>query len=267
MFNGKAKQLYDCLYAMTRGAIVPAMNVRISRAALMEKAGIGAKVTLEQNLRRLIACGLISMRTIGGIQGGNEYTVYLPEEVSASTSPRTGTSHPSTPTTPSSGENLGALAPLESSGPRAGLSAEVDSTYIAPKTFIKDKDQFDDEAFAELLALLKQTSRELTGKASVPADTARWRELGELLVAELKIAAARTGLVSSVPAFLTEHLRRRLWKKDKAQLERESREAPESAVSTPVDASKCPDCGGSGWWYPEGTEKGVAKCRHANIPQ
>ena len=55
MFNGKAKQLYDCLYSLTRGAIVPSMSVRISRAELMKKSGIGAKVTLEQNLRRLTA--------------------------------------------------------------------------------------------------------------------------------------------------------------------------------------------------------------------
>jgi hypothetical protein len=24
----------------------------------------------------------------------------------------------------------------------------------------------------------------------------------------------------------------------------------------------CPDCGGSGFWYPEGYDKGVARCDH-----
>jgi hypothetical protein len=34
------------------------------------------------------------------------------------------------------------------------------------------------------------------------------------------------------------------------------------------DASRCPDCSGTGYWYPEGTGKGVAKCRHVNlVPQ
>ena len=27
----------------------------------------------------------------------------------------------------------------------------------------------------------------------------------------------------------------------------------------------CPDCGGTGMWYPEGFEKGVAKCRHERL--
>jgi hypothetical protein len=138
----------------------------------------------------------------------------------------------------------------------AGTTPGGSSSNVVPEP--------DDEAFAELLSLLKQTSRELTGKPTSPVDSARWRELGELLVAELKIAAARTGQVSNVPAFLTEHLRRRLWKKDKAQLERESREAPAEAAPA-VDASKCEACGGSGWHYPEGPEHGVAKCRHEKL--
>jgi hypothetical protein len=67
-----------------------------------------------------------------------------------------------------------------------------------------------------------------------------------------------------VPAFLTEHLRRRLWKKDKAQLEKEAQAAP--APRQGIDASKCLDCGGSGWWYPDGVERGVAKCKHQSLP-
>jgi hypothetical protein len=38
----------------------------------------------------------------------------------------------------------------------------------------------------------------------------KWKQLAELLVMELKVASARTTSVSDVPAFLTEHLRRRL---------------------------------------------------------
>jgi hypothetical protein len=36
---------------------------------------------------------------------------------------------------------------------------------------------------------------------------------------------------------------------------------PEESTSA-VDVSECPDCGGTGFWYPKGTEKGVARCRH-----
>ncbi|MDQ3802623.1 MAG: hypothetical protein M3416_02050 [Acidobacteriota bacterium] len=91
----------------------------------------------------------------------------------------------------------------------------------------------------------------------------QWQELAEVLAAELKIAAGRT-TVSSAPAFLAEHLRRRLWKKDKRQIAEEGKaESPQSA--TGVDAAKCPDCFGTGMWYPEGYEKGVARCRHEKL--
>ena len=31
------------------------------------------------------------------------------------------------------------------------------------------------------------------------------------------------------------------------------------------DTSGCPDYHGSGWWYPAGTAKGAARCRHARL--
>jgi hypothetical protein len=31
------------------------------------------------------------------------------------------------------------------------------------------------------------------------------------------------------------------------------------------DISNCPDCGGKGYWWPEGFEKGVAKCKHLRL--
>jgi hypothetical protein len=35
--------------------------------------------------------------------------------------------------------------------------------------------------------------------------------------------------------------------------------------SAPPDTKNCPDCQGSGFWYPEGVEKGVAKCKHVRM--
>src|ERR671916_295249 len=52
----------------------------------------------------------------------------------------------------------------------------------------------------------------------------RWSKVAELLVTELKVAASRTA-VTSAPAFLAEHLRRRLRKADARQIEREVGEA------------------------------------------
>ena len=131
-------------------------------------------------------------------------------------------------------------------------------------TILKDKIN-DDEAYAPLLARLRQAAREITGREATPAEAERWGELGELLVTELKIAAARTDGVSSVPAFLTEHLRRRLWKKERRELEGEAEAGKGSATQKSVDATKCPDCGGSNYYYPQGYENGVARCRHEKL--
>lgn len=87
--------------------------------------------------------------------------------------------------------------------------------------------------------------------------------MAEVLITELKIAAGRT-TVSSVSAFLAEHLRRRLWKKEKWQIDDE-RSKDQSAATLKVDASKCPDCFGTGMWYPEGFDKGVARREHKTL--
>jgi DNA-binding Lrp family transcriptional regulator len=35
----------------------------------------------------------------------------------------------------------------------------------------------------------------------------------------------------------------------------------------PPDYKNCPDCQGSGFWYPEGIERGVAKCKHVRLTE
>jgi hypothetical protein len=126
----------------------------------------------------------------------------------------------------------------------------------------------DDEAFADLTSTFKRITTELTGKEPSEADAPRWKELAEILAAELRIAAGRT-TVSSVPAFLAEHLRRRLWKLDKKQAQAEGRELPDQVAAAEPSKPRldCPDCGGSGWWYPDGPERGVMKCAHKNALQ
>jgi hypothetical protein len=134
---------------------------------------------------------------------------------------------------------------------------------------LKDKTTNNDAALAGLVSALKEASSHVTGREVSNAEHERWRDLGEVLAAELKIAAARTGAVSSAPAFLAEHLRRRLFKKDKRELTEEVRETTQSNQGslqlTQEQISKCPDCGGSGMYYPDGYEKGVAKCRHQKL--
>ena len=257
LFKGKSKQVWDYLYSVTRGAIVPKRSARKSRKEIKAGSGLGSMVTVDAAIEHLTSVGLLSVQPSIGSLMGNEYEVFTPEEAASSLPSTSSTS--STPRISRITQNLDNLDTLESSSTRQTQTVESTTTSAPHKTFLSDKERSDDEH--PLVRALKQTEKEVTGK-NASADT--WQGLAELLSAEFKIAAART-TVSNGGAFLTEHLRRRLWKKDKAQLDRETREAatePESKWE--IAASKCPDCGGSGWWYPEGPERGVAKCKHAN---
>jgi hypothetical protein len=228
-FTGKSKQIYDCLYAMTRGAIVPVRSVRISMERLMVKADIGSDRTLRKNLARLEGVGLVTIKQIGGTQGGNEFTVFLPEELSPATTPTT----PTTSTTPHHDhplQNVSVVPVVESASGRGGLNDENKDSSPKLNTLINtNTDKKDDEAFAGLVEMLKQAAKKVTGKEPVTTEADRWREIGELLAAELQIASSRT-TVSSAPAFLFEHLRRRLRKADARQIEQEVREASSGQV-------------------------------------
>jgi hypothetical protein len=111
---------------------------------------------------------------------------------------------------------------------------------------------------------MKKVAKEITGRELSPAESQRWGDLADVLATELKIAAGRT-TVSSVPAFLAEHLRRRLWKKEKQQLDAETAASSATIPMQKENASRCPDCFGTGMWYPEGYEKGVARCQHEKL--
>ncbi|MFL6257221.1 MAG: hypothetical protein ACJ74T_19610 [Pyrinomonadaceae bacterium] len=140
-----------------------------------------------------------------------------------------------------------------------GSKALESTSSELPKTFIKDLLNIDDDE--RVPRQLANVERELTGK-NLSVD--KWAEVWDVLITELKIAAGRT-TVSSVPAFLAEHLRRRLWKTDKKQLAAATGE-PAAIGNTPkADPKNCPDCFGTGMYYPEGFDKGVAKCVHEKL--
>jgi hypothetical protein len=258
-FRGKSKQLYDCLYSLTRGAVVSRKTVRISRPKLMKRAGIGSRATFDSNIEHLCLIGLVEVRQIVGEHEGNEYTIILPEE-------RTQTSLTSQTSLTDPAQKVDRLVRLESSQTSHSISVKESTTSGDPKTSFKtNTENDDDEAFRQFVATLRQASREVTGREPSPTEAARWNEIAEVLVTELKIAAGRT-TVSSVPSFLAEHLRRRLFKKDKRQIEAEAQpeeQGPEAGVK--IDAAQCPDCFGTGMWYPQGYEKGVAKCKHEKL--
>ncbi len=256
IFKGKCKQLYDFLYSKTRGAIIPTRNVRLTRREIMRGSGIGSTKTLFLNLRHLRDTGLITWDERVGPHEGNDYTVFLPEEIETL---RTMSTHSTQSTHSASSPKVDRVLGVESTLSTHSLSQAKSNTSGESKTSFKTNPKNDDdEAFAALFI----AERELTGKHSPPE---RWREVAELLVAELKIAAGRT-TVSSVPAFLAEHLRRRLWKKEKRQIETEAA-AAEVKTLPKVDPSRCPDCFGTGMYYPEGFDKGVARCDHKRLAE
>jgi len=257
LFPGASKKIYDALYVRTRGAVAPARTVQARHRELLAWSGVKDVKTVKTHLNRLRELGLVTWTTLKGEHEGSFYEVFLPEEANLDLAQ----SQPN----PSPGQKTD--LDLAQKLVWAGLPNPVDSEGLSetPKTSFKTNTERtdDDEAFAELNAALKKASKEITGREPSQAEAARWGELAEVLVTELKIAAGRT-TVSSVPAFLTEHLRRRLWKKEKRQIEDEQ-SGEESASVAKVDASKCPDCFGTGMWYPEGFDKGVARCEHKSL--
>lgn len=262
IFTGKCKQLYDYLYSRTRGAIVPTHSARIPTERVMQGAGM-TRHTYRAHIHRLISFGLIEIEERPGEHGGNIYTVNLPEEV---TNNRGDTRHRGD--RGHTGEKVPVVQGSQAHPGDRGLSADESITSGSSKTLIKTNTEKtdDDAALAGMNAALKSATKEITGREISTTEGERWREVAEVLIAELKIAAART-TVSNVPAFLAEHLRRRLWKIDKKQAHAEGRELPDQTASSAQleDANGCPDCGGSGWWYPDGPEKGVTKCRHEKL--
>jgi uncharacterized Zn finger protein (UPF0148 family) len=251
--------------------VVPTKSIRATKRELSDWSGIRNVKTIDSHLRYFGAIGLIISYWERGENEGALYEVRLPEETagliigkgdSKLVAPPDPASPHLTPPDSTSGQTLG-LPHRQNLGSPHSTNVPIDSTTSEdPKTSFKTSTENDDDELRKALAPLLEAERELTGKN---ADPTRWRELAELLTSELKIAAGRT-TVSSVPAFLAEHLRRRLWKKEKRQIEAETTEQ-EIAQGVKLDASQCPDCFGAGMWYPEGYDKGVAKCQHKRLTE
>lgn len=270
IFPGSSKKLYDALYIRTRGAVVPAKSIRATKRELSEWSGIRNAKTIDAHLRYFSAVGLIISSWERGQNDGSLYEVLLPEETSGLFVGSRGVTPPDptlqgvTPPDGESPQNLGSPSPQNLGSPHPTyLPLESTVSENGKTSFKTNTESDDDEAFAAFVATMKKVAKEITGRESSPAESSRWGELADVLATELKIAAGRT-TVSSVPAFLTEHLRRRLWKKEKRQLDAESKELTATATQK-VDAAECPDCFGTGMWYPEGFDKGVARCHHEKL--
>jgi len=265
MFPGTSKNLYDALYLRTRGAIKPVRILYATKKDLATWSGIKNRKTIDAHMRYFQMIGLVRREWVPGQNEGYQFEVLLPEEIGQGDRPPAVVRplYESDQKTDRGTDQI-----LGSGGQTQAIDSQTTSNN--PKTFKtkeEEKTNDDDAALAKLTAALKTAHKELTGKDLSRAEADRWGEVADVLVAELKIAAART-TVSSVPSFLAEHLRRRLWKIDKKQARAEGRELPDTsaASTTSIEQAKdCLDCGGSGWWYPNGMDRGVAKCKHSSL--
>jgi hypothetical protein len=217
LFAGKAKQLYDYLYSKTRGAMTPKMSVRLTKRELMRGADISTEVTLRSNLNRLRTIGLVETQEMRGVHGGNEYTIYIPDEII----PDTG-SRPSRDSRPSiSSQKLEGLEGLETRGGRGGVNIETEEGFPVPNTLFKTTT--DDDDGSGLLNFVKEVEKvalELVG-GPLPVseqERERWIDCGKTLAEELHKIGMRTGIVSSVPALLNAHLRRCFGRQQQPQL-------------------------------------------------
>lgn len=253
-FPGTSKKLYDALYLRTRGAVTPRRTIVATKRDLMKWSGVKNRKTLDAHMRYFDLCGLIRREWQPGQNEGYAFEVFLPEEIGLGDRP------PVVVRPPEGTDQISDRGTDQKTGSGGQTqTADFQRTSGEPKTLLKTNTERADDEAAPLARALAQAEREVTGK--VTADASKWEDLASVLVAEFKIVAARTQSVSSGPALLAEHLRRRLFKKDKAQLESEEKASPAPAALK-IDASQCPDCGGSMWWYPNGYGQPVARCTH-----
>ena len=207
-FIGKSKQMYDYLYSLTRGAIKPTRSVRISKSGLMRGSGIKSTHTFYNNIRHLEAIKLIITTRIDGEKGGNSYEVFLPEEINADLEQLAHLEQVEHLAQPA--QKLPVVVSAETTLTALGSNSTNTSASEKPKTSFKDIENNDDEPFGKMNETLANVFEKVSGKPPQKTDAAKLNELAELLAMELEIAAARTKSISNVPAFLTEHLRRRL---------------------------------------------------------
>ncbi len=228
LFKGTSKKLYDALYLRTRGAIVPLREIKARQSDLMHWAGVSHN-TLRAHIRHLEAVRLIEIKWELGDNDGAVYEVRLPEEIVNLEPPSTPLQPP-----PTTNQKLGSPSNQKLVVGGGGQTIGNVITSQEPKTSFKTN-TIDDEAIAlsDFHTALCEATRKLTGRAPKAADREQWTELAKLIVGELNEAAGRAGSVSSVPAFLAAHLKRKFSKPGSQKREGKSPAAPVD-VSAPA---------------------------------
>lgn len=201
-FRGLSKHTYDILYQQTRGAITPTRTIQLTKNDLVKLTGLAIH-TVKLHIKYLNESGLLVTHKQIGKHTGYLYEVFVPEEIEIDQvePSRTKTNQNLVRVTDQNLVLLGHTNLPENKGVSEPLKTSLKTNTI------------DDEALADFAAVMSELSRKFTNKDLNKSEKGKWKELADLLMMEFEIAAARANSVSSIPAFLTEHLRRRLVKK------------------------------------------------------
>jgi hypothetical protein len=207
LFRGKSKQIYDYLWSVSRGAINPTRKIRKTLNEIQKGSGLGSRNTVLAGIKHLENIKLIIREIAVGELAGNSYEIFTAEELGYGF----GTTG-STNITGTTETNQKAVLPiLPDSGTTGTIQTiEKKGDSVTPKTSFKDIENSDDEPFGKMNETLAKVFEKVSGKRPQKKDSEKLNDFAELIAMELEIAAARTKSVSNVPAFLTEHLRRRL---------------------------------------------------------
>ncbi len=92
LIPGSSKKIYDAIYARTRGAVQPKIELQATKRDLMQWSGIRNIKTIETHIRHLVTIGLMTRRGENGDSGGFFYGVRLPEDLDDTPPP-----HPQAP--------------------------------------------------------------------------------------------------------------------------------------------------------------------------
>jgi hypothetical protein len=201
-FPGASKAIYDALYLRTIGSVNPKRSIQATRKELMKWSGIKNIKTVNTHLKKLKELNLIEITNFIGEHTGAHFEVFLPEQFNPDQTPTKGN--------PDHYQKLGG-DPLQKLV-WVGLGNRLENKGLSknPKTSLKDLEKDDDEPCGKMTATLRFALEKISGKKLQKSDSEKLNELAEVLATELEIAAARTKSISNVPAFFTEHLKRRL---------------------------------------------------------
>lgn len=211
LFKGMSKNTYDALYLKTRGAHNPVRKIRATKSDLLRWTGV-SDVTLDKHIRHLKLVGLVKVDFIIGSHNGNWYEVFIPEETELPNQPN----QPNQPNIPNIPKKVGGDPPNLVGGVGGVLLLENKEVMENPKTSLKTNTKSDDEArvsetFFALAKRFDEATKKITGRGVSKNEAGKWANLADLLILELEVAASRADGVSSVPAFLTEILRRQFF--------------------------------------------------------